>query len=220
MLKQIDTKCTYLALDTIRNSPITEDPYPHVVIDNFLRPEKLNAVCHDFPNIVEGGSFNLSQVNCQGAFARFIEELESPAFRDCVAAKFAMDLTDKPSLITLRGYSRSKDGRIHTDTKSKLITVLIYLNPEWSAASGKLRVLNSNQMEDYKVEVSPVAGTCLMFKVTDNCWHGYPAFEGTRRSIQLNFLENDAAINSHLLRHNISAKFKGLKNIFKSSDEY
>ena len=62
---------------------------------------------------------------CFGEFARVIAELEGPDFRRCIAEKFAVDLADRPTLITVRGYSRlERDGRIHTDSKSKLITIL------------------------------------------------------------------------------------------------
>ena len=36
-------------------------------------------------------------------------------------------------MITVRGRCAAKDGRIHTDTPTKLITVLIYFNDQWEA---------------------------------------------------------------------------------------
>jgi SM-20-related protein len=113
-------------------------------------------------------------------------------------------------VITLRGYSRAKDGRIHTDSKSKMATILIYFNDEWVAETGKLRILRSEDMDDYVAEVAPNAGTMIAFKVTDNCWHGYPAFEGTRQSIQINFVEDDKAATKHGRRHGWTAKLKKL----------
>ncbi|MDX1573377.1 MAG: 2OG-Fe(II) oxygenase, partial [Methylophaga sp.] len=102
-----------------------------------------------------------------------------------------------------------KDGRIHTDSKTKLVTILIYLNTEWPAASGKLRILRDNHnLENYVEEITPGPGSLVAFKVTDNCWHGYPAYEGTRRSIQINFLTSEAASNKHRFFHKLSAKLK------------
>ena len=111
-------------------------------------------------------------------------------------------------MITLRGVSRAKDGRIHTDSKSKIATILIYFNEPWTAASGKLRVLGSENMDDYVTEITPDAGAMIAFKVTENCWHGYPAFEGTRQSIQINFVEDEKAANKHGRRHGWTAKLK------------
>ena len=83
------------------------------------------------------------------------------------------------------------------------------MNESWDAATGRLRILNNSQdMEDYVDEIIPGPGSLVAFKVTDNCWHGYPSFEGTRRSIQINFLTSEAAGNKHRFFHKLSAKLK------------
>lgn len=208
----------YLDLDKLKSTAVSAAPYPHMVLQNFIHSEKIKTVCRDFPNVKQPGSFPLANVDCFGEFARVIAELESPDFRRCIEEKFAVDLADRPTMITVRGYSRlQRDGRIHTDSKSKRITVLIYFNETWTASGGKLRILRSNNMDDCHVEVPPIAGNCIIFKVTDNCWHGYPDFQGTRRAIQLNFVDSETAKQQHLFRHRLSAKLKGLKKIFSSS---
>ncbi len=208
----------YLCLDKINNKFVSVQPYPHLIIENFISPEKIRAVCRDFPDVSQPGSFPVADLNCSGEFAGVIKELESPDFRDCLAEKFELDLSNRPTMITVRGYSRfERDGRIHTDSKSKLITVLIYFNETWDAPSGMLRILNSNNMDDYHAEVSPLAGTCIIFKVTDNCWHGYPEYKGIRRAIQLNFVDSQESEQKHLFRHHLSAKLKGFKKIFTAN---
>jgi len=58
-------------------------------------------------------------------------------------------------MITVRGHAQSKDGRIHTDTKDKVATCLLYLNGAWDEGGGRLRVLRSgHDLEDYIAEVS------------------------------------------------------------------
>ena len=143
-------------------------------------------------------------------FNELLEELNGSAFRDIISEKLQLDLHDRPMVITLRGISRAKDGRIHTDSKSKMATILIYFNEPWTAESGKLRVLESENMDDYVTEIAPDAGAMIAFKVTENCWHGYPAFEGSRQSIQINFVEDDKAANKHGRRHGWTAKLKKL----------
>jgi Rps23 Pro-64 3,4-dihydroxylase Tpa1-like proline 4-hydroxylase len=114
-------------------------------------------------------------------------------------------------MITLRGFSRKKDGRIHTDSKTKIATILIYFNESWPADTGRLRVLRGEQdMDDYVEEITPGPGSLMAFKVTDNCWHGYPSFEGKRQSIQINFLTSAAAGNKHRFFHRLSARLKSL----------
>lgn len=47
----------YLCLEKLKNSALTPSPYPHLIIDNFIRPEKLRAVCDGFPDITQGAVF-------------------------------------------------------------------------------------------------------------------------------------------------------------------
>ena len=210
MPDHLETGTSIIAFEALRVARVSAAPYPHALIPQLLRPEHLAAVVADFPDIRTGGSFNLSDVECRGAFAALIDELQSDEFRDCLAQKFDLDLADKPVVITLRGYSRAKaDGHIHTDSKSKLITVLIYLNPVWAADTGRLRLLKSANIDDAFAEVPPNAGSTVIFKVTENGWHGYLPFEGVRRSIQLNFLTSGASAARHRLLHGFSAIFKG-----------
>ena len=191
-----------------------QQPYPYFVVDQAILQDQVNAVMQDFPEINDGGSFTLEGLESGPAFDALIEELNGPEFRRQVSEKLGLDLSELPMIVTLRGVSRAKDGRIHTDSKTKIATILIYFNEPWTADTGKLRILNSDNMEDMVDEVTPNAGTLLAFRVTENCWHGYPAFEGVRRSIQINFVADDAAVKKHHNRHGWTAKLKGLKKLF------
>ena len=192
-------------------TPKTE-PFPYFVIDRALAPEAVQEIIADFPDINQGGSFNLDDTQSGEQFQRLIEHLDTEEFRQMIGEKFDVNLAGLPMMITLRGFSRKKDGRIHTDSKTKLVTILIYLNEDWSAETGRLRILrNGTDMNDYVEEVVPGPGTLLAFKVTDNCWHGYPSFEGKRQSIQINFLTGDGANKKHQFFHGLSAKLKKLK---------
>jgi hypothetical protein len=101
------------------------------------------------------------------------------------------------------------DGKIHTDSKSKIITVLLYMNETWEQADGRLRLLRSaTDLNDIIVEVPPVAGTLLAFKRSHNSWHGHESFSGERRVIQFNWLTSQGNRQSAMLRHHTSASFK------------
>lgn len=69
-------------------------------------------------------------------------------------------------MMTLRGMTREKDGRIHRDSDSKLVTILSYLNPPrptWEKQEGCLRLLRGpRDIDDYAVEVKPVNATLLI----------------------------------------------------------
>lgn len=204
-----------IKLDALREAPLLEHPFPYLVIKNFLRAEYADDVSRDFPEIKSRGSFPVNQLKSGQAFQHLVDELNSPALKAAIADKFGVDLAERSTMITVRGQAGASDGRIHTDTESKFLTMLLYLNPVWEAEGGWLRILrNSRDMEDYVVEIPPTFGTCLLFKVTDNCWHGHKSFEGTRKVLQLNYVRDESALNRHLFRHSMSAKLKSLREVF------
>lgn len=210
-----------LNLNLLENSELRTDPYPFVIVENFIDPHLCTDILTDFPAVHFGGSVPLPELKYGPSFAQLIQELEGDELRGCLERKFSIHLQDRPTFITVRGRTRAKDGRIHTDTRSKLLTLLLYFNPEWTADEGKLRVLRTqNNLNDYVAEVTPRFGTCLIFQVTDNCWHGHKPFEGQRRAIQLNYLTDRTALKQHLAKHQISARMKGFKRWFSRGDEY
>ena len=80
----------------------------------------------------------------------------------------------------------ARDGQIHTDSVTKLITVLIYMNGKWESPVGRLRLLRSpDNLNDVVAEVPPDEGTLLVFRNQPNAWHGFEPFEGPRKVIQL-----------------------------------
>jgi hypothetical protein len=192
-------------------TPLQRAPFEFLIVPGFLKPEALPAVERDFPEITDGGSFPAGSLNCGPAFTALLEELQNPAVTAAFAAKFGLDLSGRPTMITLRGRSRAKDGAIHTDSKSKLVTALIYLNSAWEPDGGRLRMLNGpDDLDDYAAEVPPEAGTLVAFRCTPEAWHGHKPFVGQRRSIQLNWLVDERVLKRELKRHAFSAWIKRL----------
>lgn len=195
-------------IDLINDTPLKTEPYPYFSIAQSMRDDKIAGLIKDFPPITRGGSFNKEDLDLSDNYHDLHDALESDDFRQALSEKFDVDVMASPLMLTYRGFSRKKDGRVHTDSKTKLLTILIYFNERWPAETGKLRILNSDDMNDIAEEVDPTAGCMIAFKVTDNCWHGYPAFEGTRNAIQVNFLASEAASKKHKFFHKVSAKLK------------
>lgn len=201
----------FLDLEALKATPLETEPFPYLIVPRFIRRDQLARVYEEFPRIERAGSFPTSEVEVTPYFAAFLAELESPELRHAFAEKFAMDLEGRPTLITLRGQTREKDGRIHTDTKTKLITVLIYLNPVWGRSDGRLRLLRSaTDLEAKVAEIPPEDGNLLAFKVTENSWHGHTTYAGPRRAIQLNWLTSEDVARRELSRHRFSARLKRL----------
>ena len=197
--------------DALRKATLVPEPFPYLIIDNIIRPEVLSDVVGSFPAIKKRGSFPPHAVACSGLFATLMQEMQSDELRDLIGERLGMDLTNRPPMITVRGRTSEKDGEIHTDSTSKLVTVLLYLNPGWASPVGRLRLLyNNRDLVPYAAEISPEAGRCLIFKVTPNCWHGHEPFDGERRTIQLNYVSSDKVRNRELNRHRLSAFLKQL----------
>jgi SM-20-related protein len=205
-----------IALDyaALGATPVATDPFPHVVVGNFVPPEALRAVVADLPALGKRGSFPRDAL-VLGRHARaLLDELEGPRLRAAVGERFGLELTDAPTMVTLRGWTNDRDGVIHCDSTAKRVTALLYLNPAtdvWARHEGCLRLLRGpDDLEDYAVEVPPVNGTLLVFPNGANTWHGHRRFTGQRYSVQLNYMTTDAKARSELRRHRISAFMKRL----------
>jgi len=134
--------------------------------------------------------------------------------------KFGVDLIGRPQMITVRGRCAAKDGRIHTDSVTKLITVLIYFNEPWEAKGGRLRLLRSpTDLNDMIGEVSPDSGTMIVFKRSDCSYHGHEPYEGVRRYLMINWMTSDFAAQRELFRHRLSARVKQAANLLKPAPQ-
>jgi len=176
-----------------------------------VRSEALDAIRTDFPAISHPGSFPLPTLSFGPAFAAFMDEIQSPAMTEAVGQKLDMDLTANPSMVTVRGQSRAADGKIHTDSRTKLVTALIYMNDAWESPKGRLRMVRSpTDLNDVIAEVPPEQGTLLVFRNEPNAWHGFEPFSGPRRVIQLNWVTDASVVRREQARHRLSAFFKRL----------
>ena len=200
-----------LDIERLRAAQLRRDPFEYVLVENFIRSEELPALITDFPEVRRHGSFPLGTLALGAAFAGLAAELEGEALRDAIERKFAIDLTDRPTMITVRGKSDGKDGRIHTDSATKLITLLLYMNPVWEDEAGRLRLLRrGDDLADFVEEVPPLAGTMVAFRRSATSFHGHQPHRGERRVLQLNWVTDSAVVRRELARHAWSARLKAL----------
>ncbi|MGI9422243.1 MAG: 2OG-Fe(II) oxygenase [Hyphomicrobiaceae bacterium] len=202
---------SYLNLQKLREAELISDPFWFTVVPGFLDAETVHRINATYPEIERGGSYPIESLATDMLIKDVVAELDAPAFEQAVAEKFDVELTDRPKMYSLRGYTRAKDGRLHTDSKDKIITVLLYLNENWTHEGGRLRLLrNGHDVDDFVQEVPPDNGTLLIFKRSDNSWHGHHPFEGPRRSLQMNWMTSEGTKGFHRLRHKLSAAVKNL----------
>jgi SM-20-related protein len=172
----------------------------------------LPGLVADFPSIRDAGSYPVECLEYGPAFHSLVVALTGPELARAVEDKFAVDLHGRPTLLTARGRGDDKDGRIHTDSASKIITLLLYMNPVWDLAPGRLRLLRGPaDLEDYAREVAPLAGTMLAFRRSERSFHGHRPYVGPRRSLQLNWVVDQRVVRRELRRHRWSARLKALR---------
>lgn len=206
-----------LNIDAFRSATLQTEPFEYLTVPGFVKHEGIGAILADYPKIEKGGSFPLVALDYGPVFKTLCEELEGQTLRGAFAEKFDMDLKNRPTTLTVRGRCRAKDGQIHTDSDTKLITVLVYLNDSWDADGGRLRLLrSSDSLDDMITEVPPEAGSMVCFRNRDNAWHGHGSFDGVRRVLQLNWVTDAAAVRQSERRHRRSAFWKKL-NPFRSA---
>jgi hypothetical protein len=201
----------YLDIEQFRATALVRQPFEHLIVPQFIPAQALAEINSDYPSIPSSGSFPVDQVVYGPAFQRLLDELNGDAFREAFEDKFGIDLSGRPTITTVRGRCGLGDGKIHTDSATKIITVLIYMNESWDQPGGRLRLLRSSRdLNDIIVEVPPIAGTLLAFKRSTNSWHGHEPFVGERRVIQFNWLTSQGNRQIAMLRHHTSASFKRL----------
>ncbi len=201
----------HLELAKLKQAPVETAPFTYTIVPGFLSTGSVARINATYPKIDKGGSYPVANLKHDSAIKAVIDELDRPEFERIVAEKFGVELAGRPKMYSLRGYTRAKDGQIHTDSRDKIITVLLYLNENWHHPGGKLRLLkNGHDVDDYVVEVPPDNGTLLIFKRSDNSWHGHHPFEGPRRSLQMNWMTSEGSRGFHAIRHKLSAVMKKL----------
>ena len=201
-------------------APLAGDPFQHVVVEGFIAANDLARISEDFPAVPGPGSHPPSAFALKRHFATLMDELASQVFREAVEAKFAIDLSRSGYMATIRGEIREKDGAVHTDSASKLITVLLYLNEDWPAAGGRLRLLRSqDSLDDPVREIPPTGGTLLVFRRTDHSWHGHKPFAGKRRAIQVNWVVDEGVAAREQRRHLLSTRVQQVTRFLTRNTE-
>ena len=202
--------------EALARAPLQRDPYEHVILPGFVKSEALRQINQDYPHIEHAGSFPLASLEFGPSFQALVDMMESEAFRKAFEDKFQIDLSNRPTTITVRGRSDTRDGNIHCDSKSKIITILLYMNPGWDDAGGRLRLLRSQKdIHDVAAEVPPSGGALVAFLRSDHSWHGHLPFIGERRVIQFNWVTGEASQRFALFRHRVSASVKQMLSLGK-----
>ena len=175
-----------LDLERLRAATVQTDPCVFVHVPGFVRAEALAEINRDYPEIKERGNFPPEELQYGPAFGELLFELGSKELKSAFSEKFSIDLSPNPLQLTARKWVDETDSGLHNDSRTKVVTVLIYFNEQWNQAGGKLRLTrNEKDFENYTVECEPKDGNLLAFVRSATSFHGYLPCNGERRSIQM-----------------------------------
>jgi len=205
---------TILQLDALRSANAEKSPYTHLVASGVLSDKDKKKLNADFPEIATPGFFPLESLGeLRGSFKILVHEMQSSELADILSEKLGVDLRGKPSIVTVRKWSAIKDGPVHNDGASKIVTALVYLTENWpeDEEGGRFAVLSSDKgFQDTVTEVIPSYGMFSCFVRSDNSWHGHKPFAGERRVVQIAWLKSMDDLHRKTRRGRISHFLKGL----------
>lgn len=193
---------------------VFREPFPFMVAHGQLPDEVRAELARDFPAYVSAGFFPYDPEECGPTVNALVHDLTSAAFAAAVGERLGIgNLAQYPTLVTLCRLLNKRHGTIHTDSKSKVVTALIYLNQQWPDTSdGCLRFLHDINDIDSMVapELTPLYGEIAVFKRCDNSFHGHLPYEGERRVIQVAWLTSEDEKLRKTKRGKFSRAFKKL----------
>jgi Rps23 Pro-64 3,4-dihydroxylase Tpa1-like proline 4-hydroxylase len=213
--------------ETRHREYVTANPYPHIVIDDFLPRAVLEPVLAEIPkpgaiNWIEfddaRGKKLTSKVETQfgSATRALLYQLNSSVFID-----FLETLTGIPGLIPdphfwgggVHQIVRGGFLKVHADFNrhprlklDRRLNLLLYLNPEWREEWGGHLELWDSGMTECNKKILPIFGRCVIFSTTDFANHGHPdplnCPEGmTRKSLALYYYSNGRPSNETAGEH-------------------
>lgn len=173
------------------------DPYPHIVMENFLNPEVLNECIEEFDKLNESDGwinyvhFNekkrgLNKIDMIPPTIRHtIDELNSPEFLKFLSTLTGIDNLQKDDMLEGGGIHQSTRGgflNIHADFTvhphhrnwQRRVNVLVYLNKDWEEEWGGKLELWDKEMKACERKVLPVFNRCVVFNTDADSYHGHP----------------------------------------------
>lgn len=170
------------------------EPFPHIMLDDFLPANLLRSVAENFPDRERARSFERNQENLKFQFHP--ETIAHDASRGLFAAlnsqpflMFLSEMTGIKGLIADPYYAggglhqtfRGGHLGIHADfNRHKIMNVrrrlnlLIYLNDDWRDEYGGHLELWSKDMKTCVYSIAPVMGRCVVFSTDLDSYHGHP----------------------------------------------
>jgi hypothetical protein len=192
------------------------DPFPHIVIDDFLPHVVLERVISEIPSPGKAGWIEFddargkklaseAETQLGDATRALLYQLNSSVFIDFLERLTGIrGLIPDPHLWGGGVHQIIRGGflKVHADFNhhprlklDRRLNLLLYLNPEWQKEWGGQLELWDREMTECRKKILPLFGRCVVFNTTDFSYHGHPdplnCPEGmTRKSIALYYYSN------------------------------
>lgn len=190
------------------------EPFPHLVVDDFLAPAVAHALVDEFPSAAGDWIFyhhvnerkrGFNDVAGMGPTTRaVVASLHGPEF---LALTGETNLHADPSL---EGGGLSDVGpggyvNVHADflshsrerTWTRRLNLILFLNEGWSEGDGGALELWDAEVRSPVRRIAPVFNRCVVFATTASAFHGVPhvrcAAGRSRKSLALYYYSDDGA---------------------------
>ncbi len=206
---------TYLDEAAIEAAKVNATPYEWAYTPAAIPNRFVDQVLADAPRIPDRGGYALPDLKYGPEFAGIVNDLLSDRFRKIVEKKFGMDLSKSPPSLVMMGNTSGmyNEGYPHTDSRHKIVTVILGLTRAWPFERGRMRILNGPDIGDCAFEFAPEFGGLCMFKVCGKSWHGFLPQKGPRMSLQLCYCDSEDYVKKEYRRHHISAVLKSVPGL-------
>lgn len=170
------------------------DPFPHIVLDDFIDAGLLRQVVRDFPSTEGRNHFQREQERlkyqfhpqeCSGlAIRNLFAELNSQALLSFLSEMTGMKGLIADAYYNGAGLHETKRGghlSIHADFNrhgrmkvERRLNLLIYLNDDWDESYGGALELWDQDMTACKVAAYPIMARAVVFNTDLDSYHGHP----------------------------------------------
>jgi Rps23 Pro-64 3,4-dihydroxylase Tpa1-like proline 4-hydroxylase len=212
---------------TLHETYVSAEPFPHVVIDDFLREDELRNVADSFPRPKEIDWHEFDnprqkklavedETRIEGGALWLLYQLNSATFMSFLESLTGIDGLIPDPYFTGGGLHQIERGgylKIHADfnrhPKFKLdrrLNLLLYLNENWQEEYGGHLELWDKEMKHCVRRILPTFNRCVIFSTTDFSYHGHPeplaCPKGvTRKSLALYYYSNGRPVEETSQEH-------------------
>ena len=190
----------------------SREPFAYLIATDTVDEDAHSALREGFPAARQAGFIPHEAADCGAQLNQLIAEITAPAFANALGERLGIaQMSNLPVLVTICTRLNKRHGTIHTDSRSKIASALLYLNEDWVPGSaGSLRLLaNDRDIESLLTpEIPPVYGTMVAFRRSEKSFHGHLPFEGERRVIQFAWLADRDALARKTQRGHMQRLFK------------